>query len=312
MIRLAHILCPVDFSECSRHALAQAVAIAKAHDGSVVALHAVQIPPPLLVSHLEARPPVPLGLAHVARERLLGELAAFTAPVHSAGVSIDVDIVDADTIHGEILAQAERRRSDLIVVGTHGRGGFQRLVTGSVAEKILRLARQPVLTVGVPKGGADEPSAFERILCAVDFSECSLAALGYAVSLADGMGARLTVVNVVEWLPVGDDLLLDTSPDVTAYRVGAETTHRQQLHKHMAATAGSGREVDELVTCGKPHHEILRIAAEQASDLIVMGIHGKNPIDRMFFGSTVEPVVRRATCPVLTVRAEAASHVAVA
>ena len=62
--------------------------------------------------------------------------------------------------------------------------------------------------------------------------------------------------------------------------------------------------IEEIVAAGKPHHEILRIAAERASDLIVLGIHGRNPLGRMIFGSTAEPVVRRATCPVLTVRGE--------
>jgi glycine betaine transporter len=61
--------------------------------------------------------------------------------------------------------------------------------------------------------------------------------------------------------------------------------------------------VEEIVVCGKPHHEILRIAEEWQSDLIVLGVHGRNVVDRMLFGSTVEPVVRRAHCPVLTVRA---------
>jgi nucleotide-binding universal stress UspA family protein len=66
--------------------------------------------------------------------------------------------------------------------------------------------------------------------------------------------------------------------------------------------------VEEVVTSSKPHHEILRVAAEQRSDLIVLGIHGRNPVDRLVFGSTAEPVVRRAPCPVLTVRAHAASR----
>jgi nucleotide-binding universal stress UspA family protein len=60
-----------------------------------------------------------------------------------------------------------------------------------------------------------------------------------------------------------------------------------------------------MVVCGKPHHEILRIAEEWRSDLIVLGVNGRTVVDRMLFGSTVEPVVRRALCPVLTVRAEA-------
>jgi nucleotide-binding universal stress UspA family protein len=85
--------------------------------------------------------------------------------------------------------------------------------------------------------------------------------------------------------------------------MAAETIGRERLHH--AVSDSVQRTVDEIVGSGKPHHEILRIAAERHSDLIVLGIHGGNPLDRMLFGSTAEPVVRRATCPVLTVRTEA-------
>ena len=122
-------------------------------------------------------------------------------------VPIDTDVVDAETVHGEILAQAERLRVDLIVMGTHGRTGFQRLLLGSVTDKVLRTARQPVLTVGAPAGEQDTTAAFKGILCAIDFSECSIAALTYAVSLADGADAHLDAVNVIEWTPIGYDPL---------------------------------------------------------------------------------------------------------
>ena len=252
-----------------------------------------------------------LGLAHAARERLLRELTEFTAPQHSMCVPIDTDVVDAETVHGEILEQAERLHADLIVMGTHGRTGFQRLLLGSVTDKVLRTARQPVLTVGAPAGEQDTTSAFKRILCAIDFSECSIAALRYAVSLADGADAHLGAVNVIEWTPIGYDPLVGPPVDLAGYRMAAETTARERLRQVVQESAPT-LAVEEIVTSGKPHHEILRIAAERRSDLIVLGIHGRNPIDRMLFGSTAEPVVRRATCPVLTVRADVAAKVAAA
>jgi nucleotide-binding universal stress UspA family protein len=311
MVSIKRILCPIDFSEFSRHALMRAVAVAKAHRAAVMALHVVPIPPPVFVSHLEVSEPPQLGLAHTAREHLLRALTEFTAPQHSMCVPIDTDVVDAETVHGEILAQAERLRADLIVMGTHGRTGFQRLLLGSVTDKVLRTARQPVLTVGAPAGEQDTTAAFKRILCAIDFSECSIAALTYAVSLADGADAHLGAVNVIEWTPIGYDPLGGPAVDLAGYRMAAETTARERLHKVVHDSAPT-LAVEEIVTSGKPHHEILRIAAELRSDLIVLGIHGRNPIDRMLFGSTAEPVVRRATCPVLTVRADVAAKVAAA
>jgi len=246
------------------------------------------------------------------RDELLRALRAFTRSASQTGVPIEWDVVEAPNVYGEILAQAGQLDADLIVMGTHGRTGFQRLFLGSVTEKVLRTARQPVMTVGSPSGARDAASSFKRILCGVDFSACSIAALRYAMSLAEGAKAHVTAVNIVEWLPVGYGSLVGPGADLTGYQTVLEAAAHDRLHNVIAGLPVNGVLVDETVTSGKPHHEILRLAAEQGSDLIVLGIHGRNPVDRMMFGSTAEPVARRATCPVLTVRADVAATVAAA
>jgi len=112
-------------------------------------------------------------------------------------------------------------------------------------------------------------------------------------------------VYVVEWTPFGYDPLIGPPIDLAGYRIAAEAIGHERLHEAVAKSASNAPRVEEIVRSGKPHHEILRIATERQSDLIVLGIHGRNPIDRMLFGSTAEPLVRRATCPVLTVRTQA-------
>jgi nucleotide-binding universal stress UspA family protein len=313
MVSIKRILCPIDFSEFSRHALARAVAIAGARDAAIVALHVVPVRTPLVVSPLEVYEPVPIGLTDAERERLQKELTAFCELFNPDGVSLQTSVVEAPTVHGEILALAGRLQSDLIVMGTHGRSGFQRLLLGSITEKVLRTAGAPVLTVGATPVPTDAGTAsFARILCGVDFSECSIAALGYAMSLADEQNTHVTVVNVVETTPMGYDPLVGPLADLEGYRLAAETSGKDRLHKVVLDAAPQRPDVEEIVASGQPHHELLRIAAEQHSDLIVLGIHGRNPIERMLFGSTAEPIVRRAMCPVLTVRAGAAAHVAAA
>jgi nucleotide-binding universal stress UspA family protein len=235
---------------------------------------------------------------------LTTEVKRFLAVDAPIGVPVTCGVVDALTVHEEILAQADRLPADLIVMGTHGRSGFQRLLLGSVTEKVLRTARPPVLTVGAaPDVVPARDFFFKRILCAVDFSDCSLAALRYAASLAESTGADLTALYVIEWIPVGYDPPLGPPTDLVGYRMAAEAEGRERLHKAVAAAAP--KPAQAIVTSGKPYHEILRIAAERENDLIVLGIHGRNPLDRMLFGSTAEPVVRRSTCPVLTVRRDA-------
>ena len=304
MVRIKHILCPIDFSEFSRHAFDRAVAIATGAGASVTAVHVAPIQTVPFYPYREPRGVEALMLSEGDRDKLLAELKRFLAIDESIGVPLACEVLDAPNVHHEILALADRLHADLIVMGTHGRSGFQRLLLGSVTEKVLRTARAPVLTVGaaadaVPAAG----SSFTRILCAVDFSDCSITALRYAASLAETAGADLTALYVIEWTPIGYDPLIGPPTDLAGYRMAAEMVGRERLHQAVSALVQ--RPVDEIVGSGKPHHEILRVAAERHCDLIVLGIHGRNPIDRLLFGSTAEPVVRRARCPVLTVRTEA-------
>jgi nucleotide-binding universal stress UspA family protein len=311
MVRIDKILCPIDFSDFSRHAFDRAVAIARSHRAALTALHVVpiQLAAPAL-PYVEPQSLGPFQISEADRERIVAELQRFLAVDPSVPDAIDVKVsfeaTEAPDIHQEILERAEQLPADLIVMGTHGRSGFERLMLGSVTEKVLRKARSPVLTVPsalsdvVPVGRGP----FERILCGVDFSECSMSALRYASSLAEESRARLTVVHVIELAPPAYDPLVGPPIDLPGYRQACETASRERLRNVIPAAVRRSTDIEELIVCGKPHHEVLRIAEDRRSDLIVLGVHGRNVVDRMLFGSTVEPVVRRAHCPVLTVRAE--------
>ena len=117
------------------------------------------------------------------------------------GLPLEFEIGQGDAAV-EILERSSALPSDLIVMGTHGRHGFDRLVLGSVTEKVIRKARCPVMTV--PPGTAEAVPAsplFKRILCAIDFSDASLKALDHAMSLAEEADAHLTLAHVVEVTP---------------------------------------------------------------------------------------------------------------
>ena len=272
----------------------------------MTALHVAPFQSTPIYPYQESRAVEAFMLSGSDRETLTMELKRFLAVEEPTGVPVTCEIVDAPNVHHEILAQADRQKADLIVMGTHGRTGFQRLFFGSVTEKVLRTARPPVLTVGAAIDVVPAHDfSFKRILCAIDFSDCSLAALRYASALAAPGGANVTALYVMEWPPVPYDPLLGPPTDLTGYRMAAEAIGCQRLHNAVVELALKG--VDEIVGGGKPHHEILRMAEQRGSDLIVLGIHGRNPVGQMLFGSTAEPVVRRATCPVLTVRSEVQS-----
>ena len=303
MVTIRRILCPLDFSEFSRHAFVRAAAIARAHGATITALHVVPVRLPVAPLPLEAVSLVPPRLTPDQLARARVELAEFARLDSAVAVPIECDVIEAPAIHEEIVAQAARLHADLIVLGTHGRSGFQRLFLGSVAEKVVRLALAPVLTVGAAADGS--AGSFTRIVCGIDFSDCSFAALGYALAIAAGSDTEVTAVNVIEWTPIGYDPLVGPPTDLAGYRMSAEASARKRLRKAVANAHPADVPVHQIVTSGKPHHELLRVAKETQADLIVLGMHGRNPIDRLFFGSTAEPVLRQAECPVLTVRARA-------
>jgi nucleotide-binding universal stress UspA family protein len=306
MVTIRRILCPCDFSEFSRHALMRAVAIAREHQAAITVLHVVPLETVFAPMPLEMGGPAPMRMTAKELQDARRQLAAFAQVEPATGVPVDYDVVEAPTVHDEIVAQAAHLPADLVVMGTHGRNGFQRLFFGSVTEKVLRKAEPPVMTVGIGADGG--PGSFTRIVCGIDFSECSYAALDYALAIAEGAEAHVTVVNVIEWMPAGYDPLVGPPTDIAGYRLSAEAAASERLRKVIANAPAKGIAISQIVTSGKPHHVLQRVAREQHADLIVLGIHGRHPIDRLFFGSTAEPVVRQAECPVLMVRPKVAAR----
>jgi nucleotide-binding universal stress UspA family protein len=291
------ILCPVDLSDTSRHAISHAVLLARWYKATITALHVynpIVIPstdftvvgygPSLLLSDDQIKE---------AREQVVGFLSSAGAP--------DVDVLlDSGLPAKQILDHARSLPADLIVIGTHGAGGFQHLVLGSVTEKVLRQAACPVLTVP-PRARTTSTLPFKRLLCPVDFSDSSLAALDFAFSLAQEGDAKLTVLHVFEW-PADDEPLTTRPFSVPEYRQERERDATTRLHALVPDSVRNWCRPETRLAHGKAYREILGIATEDNANLIVMGVHGRNALDLMLFGSTTNQVVRRATCPVLTLR----------
>jgi nucleotide-binding universal stress UspA family protein len=195
--------------------------------------------------------------------------------------------------------------ADLIVLGTHGLSGLQHLLLGSVTEKVLRRARCPVLTVPAA-GTVKSRLPFERILCAIDFSDWSLRALEYAITATLGSGASLTLAHVLEWPwlepppPNFAELPVEEATALAAFRVRRERSAHARLE--LFEPEGLKERCHIRVVHGRAHDQLLHIAAEENADLIVVGVHGRVGLDLALFGSTANQLVRHATCPVLTVR----------
>ena len=300
---ISRILCPIDFSDTSRHAIEHALVLSRWYRAAITALH---VYPRLAPIH---DLPVPEDQGPDADVPRLREQtsACFGA---AAGVGIGVDVlVDAGAPAARILERASTLPADLIVMGTHGTSGFERLLIGSVTEKVLRKASCPVLTVPPRVHGASR-LPFTRILCAVDFSESSLAALAAAFSLAAQSSAALVVVHALEWpwqeppRPTFEGLPPAQAAALADFRRYQYTSALARLDSLIPDEARAKSMPTLRVTDGKSHVEILRAADEEHADLIVIGVRGRGQVDLALFGSTTNQVVRQARCPVLTLRAD--------
>jgi nucleotide-binding universal stress UspA family protein len=294
MIRLNRILCPADLSPRSFRAADYALALARRYKGELHFLHA--IPRPLL-PEMYPYLPEPVPLDPETRERARERLEAFVALSQVEGVNTRLSIVEGEPA-AAILDTARSEQSSLICLGTHGRSGLERLMLGSVTEKVMRKATCPVLTVSEPREeGPPREAPFKNIVCAVDFSMPSLKAIEYSLSLAQEAGGRLTLFHALEWVP--NEKGLDPPDAFREYRVRMEAEMQDRLERIVPDDAKSFCEV--VVRTGRAYRELLTLARELAAELIVMGVRGRNPLDLMLFGSTTAHVVRRADCPVLTI-----------
>ncbi len=290
-IGLKNILFATDFSPYSNAALPYALGIAGQYEAKLYGIHVVA-PEDYLFTSPENWP------AHMEQEEQRQQEAAGRLEEQIGAVphTILSGVGEIWSVLSRVISEHD---IDLIVIGTHGRTGARKLFMGSVAEKIFRQAACPVLTVGpnVP-GKENSEKQFQRVLFATDFSKESLAALPYAVSLAEENQSQLALLHVVEQPAAG---IVDVE-GVTASLV-------RRLRELAPPEAEFWCDVQCLVgfSCqfAPPAERILEIAGERAADLIVLGVHpthgGFSAVTHLSH-TTAQHIVAHAGCPVLTVR----------
>jgi nucleotide-binding universal stress UspA family protein len=300
MFTIKRIVCPVDLSEFSRHALGHARALAQWYEAEISVVHVFTVPLPLTPGPgtAEAYPPLPLPQP----EEIAEEVRRFCRLGDARqGARVDVTVMEGKPAT-EIVRHAETLPADLLVMGTHGRGGFERLFLGSVTEKVLRSTHVPVLIVPPPVERV-ETVVYKTILCPTEFSDLSTRALEYALALAEETHARLILLHVIEGFVDDPRLISEASHfSVPEYYAHLEKEARARLKSALPEEARPWCHPEERVVFGKAYRVILQVAEELSADLIVMGVHGKSALNRRLFGSTTHHVIREARCPVLTLR----------
>jgi nucleotide-binding universal stress UspA family protein len=207
-----------------------------------------------------------------------------------------------------ILDYAKEFDVDLIVIGTHGRRGLGHLFLGSVAEEVVRLSSCPVLTIRERK----EPLPIEeldRILVPIDFSEHSKQALRYAKQIAVSYDSRLQLLHVLE-KAVHPSFYPFEKSQFFNLREAVQQKSKEALERLLKETEGPELTAEIHVIEGRAAADITEFAKDNQSDLIVIATHGLTGIEHLLMGSVTEKVVRRAPCPVFTVKAFGKSLIA--
>ena len=300
MVEFNHILATTDMSDSSHPALAYASAFGSGYGANLSLLHvvptfdAIQMPPGTLGDAVQMVYPS-------SRDEVI---ATMQRHVESAGLpegSLYLMAEAGDPVD-TIVDQAIGIPADLIVMGSHGRSGLNRLLYGSVTEHVLHRSPCPVLTVPSHSASAPSDAQFRRILCAMDFSPAAMQALGFALELGRRSRGIVIVQHAIEWLP-DEEPRMHAHFNVAEYRVYLLEDARARLEHLLASEDQTNVDVQPVVSAGRSYREILKEAEARAADLIVMGAHGRGGIGHALTGSATNQVVRAAACPVLTVRA---------
>jgi nucleotide-binding universal stress UspA family protein len=289
-IAFKSILYLTDFSEPSQAALTFATTIARRYDATIHALH-VLIPEPMTYATSET-----MALAMDAQEEFAKtEMQRLESEL--AGVVHETSIVRAFSVCDAVKEATKNCAADMIVLGTHGRTGTRKLLLGSVAEDIFRRSNIPVLTIGpAARRGMHNGGRFRCVLFATDFTTHSLAALPYAISLAEENQASLILFHVVrEWERHG--------PDSAVVSVIGDAT--RELRNLIPPDAEQWCRPVPILGYGEPADRILQAAGESKVDLIVLGVRdtsGDFGASTHLSHAVAHQVVAHALCPVLTVR----------
>jgi len=299
MLEIKLILCPIDFSEFSVRAYHHALSLAEHYQAKLVAQHVVE-----LWRHPSASFAATAGLyeefEQALRESGSKQLQEFVKNHTHDEIQPEL-LVQEGAAADSILSFAQAQKTDVIVMGTHGRRGFDRLMLGSVTDRVMRRAPCPVLAISKSPHdslAADTATGKEqgqvhhlsRILFCADFSENSEQALKYAISVTEEYDAELTLLHVLDGV----------SSPVKAEEAMAAAGER--LDKLIPREGRKTLKIKTAVRIGKPYWQIIQLALEAQIDLVTMGVHGRGELDLAVFGSTTYRVMQLGSCPVLAVR----------
>jgi len=284
-IHFSRILVGTDYSKQAGLALKMAITIGEIFGSEIFLVHAV--PPFVYGGGSEPAPPEFLTAQLDAAKSDMKDLVASEPRLQALRVQTTVGYAGAVDLIEQV---ADEAKVNLIVVGSHGASGLERLVLGSAAETVLRKAACPVLVVGPSCHVEHHP--FRSILFATDLETTSLRAAQYASALAERIDGRLTLLHVVK-----------NAPEVPGVQSDVVEAHlRQQLQSLLPADIELFCKPKVRLEYGSPAQVITGVAESESASLIVVGLRNRTALAEHAPWSTLSHVIREAKCGVLGVR----------
>jgi len=270
------ILIPMDGGENTRGAIGYAIDLARQIGAEVTALSVNDI---TNYAAIPGEPDLESPLYQMSQAAVRGVVeAAASQGVSAQGMVVSGipqrDIVEVSEDH------------DLVVMGTVGRTGVPHLLLGSVAEKVIRHARCPVIVV---RAGGAPVFRCERMLIATDGSDSSGAAITHGLRLAKAFQASVTALSVND----GRDKVVESAE-------GEGRTADVAVNKVVEEGRELGVTVEPVVMTGSPADVIVEMS--ERYDILVMGTHGRSGLALLRLGSVAEKVIRHSRCPVMVVK----------
>lgn len=297
MIEIKKILCPLDFSKCSKIALKNAVELAKKLNSELHLFHAILLYeddsykpddrlPDNIVSYALIEDISKQKLKNIASDHQIDDFKIVTASARAFSAA------------EEILNYAEDNKIDLIVMGTHGRSAISHFLLGSVTERTIRMAGCPVLTFRKESKSVND---FKNIIVPIDFSDHSKLALRYALEVAKVYASEITVFHSIEQQV---HPAFYTSGKISLFEIDAELRQRatDAMMEFRTELDMSEIKTKYHLAEGPAYHEIINYIKNENFDLLVIATHGLKGLEHFLIGSTTEKVIRHAELPVLTVK----------
>lgn len=296
-VSFQRMLCATDLSDASLQAVAYGVALAREFQARLLICHCIDLPAPSIYGEAYLAPEEQLNRNMAYAQERIAELMA--------GHAVEWDpVVVIGHAADEIARVAREQAVDITLTATRGHRGLKRMLLGSVTERLMRTLPCPLLVIPAAESsraaGRIETPGFKKVLVGCDFSPDADLAFQHGLSMAQEFQAELHLVHVIE-----TPLYIETLRPVLAHGDTSTAVIRgflqSKLEELVPEDARHWCRPTITLEEGQPYARLLDYAERHKIDLIVLGVRGHGLIGTMLVGSTTDRIIRRASCPVLSV-----------